>query len=420
MMALSKELTVRGHRVTFFQKPELEDRVRQHGLGFHPIGSSNHSSVEKERNQVDNGLPTSITALRSSIDRIVDEVRLSLGEMPAVLIQCGIDTLIVDEIVLAGPTVAQILGIPYFVLSTSVPLNFGWPVSYGSPLHWFAGSFWLWLRKALLEVSIVHLRGPVRWRLDGCRRRLGLGPTRTMEREFQALAHIAQLPECLDFPRSRLHDRFYYTGPLADRTLRPSVEFPWHRLDGRPLVYMSLGTTRSVLTRIFRFVAEACNILGLQLAITLGGRRIPDDLANLPGGPIVVEDAPQLELLKRAEIVVTHGGLNTVLEALMEGKPMLVLPIAYDQPAVAARLAWRGVAEVIPAGRITIHRLVSSLQRIVTTQAYRTAALGLQGQIRKVDGLKRAADLIESALEYRSGSRERACDPPGETAMTMH
>src|SRR5271169_2974312 len=96
LIALSKELTVRGHRVTFFQRQELEGRVRQQGLGFHPIDSSIRSSDVKERNEVDNSSPTSIAELRNSIDRIMDEVRSSLEELPAALIQCGVEILIVD------------------------------------------------------------------------------------------------------------------------------------------------------------------------------------------------------------------------------------------------------------------------------------------------------------------------------------
>ncbi len=118
-----------------------------------------------------------------------------------------------------------------------------------------------------------------------------------------------------------------------DENARPSIEFPWRRFDGRPLVYASLGTTRAAQPEILYFIAEACNELNLQLVISLGGRGNPEMFEDLPGRPLVVKDAPQLELLKRADIVISHGGLNTVLETLMEGKPIIAIPIAYDQPA---------------------------------------------------------------------------------------
>ena len=75
---------------------------------------------------------------------------------------------------------------------------------------------------------------------------LGLGPVREVRKSFPALAQITQLPQCLDFPRSSFPSNFYYTGPFANRAARPHVDFPWDRLDGRPIIYASLGTTRNV------------------------------------------------------------------------------------------------------------------------------------------------------------------------------
>ena len=399
LMALSGQLTARGHRVTFFQRPELESRVRQQGLEFHPIDAPKFSSLEDQRRDVSDSSRASFKALRRDMEHIVSAMKKSLRDLPPALVQCGVEVLIVDEIVLAGPTVAQILHIPYFIVSTSVPLNFGWSVSHRSLIHTSHNSPWSWIQDEWLQVSVLHLHGPVRWRLDDFRRRLGLGPIRKIHKDFPTLAHIAQLPQCLDFSRSKLPPNFHYTGPFIDDGIRSHIEFPWHRLDGRPLVYMSLGTSRAVQSTLFRLVAEACNELNLQLVITLGGRSSPESLGGLPGPPVVVRNAPQVELVKRAEIVVTHSGLNTALETLREGKPILAIPIGYDQPAVADRLAWLGVAEVLPAKELTVTRAMSSLRRLLTD---RSAALALQSKIRDVDGSQRAADVIEAALESHS------------------
>ncbi|WP_396127412.1 glycosyltransferase [Acidicapsa acidisoli] len=403
LMVLSRQLTARGHRVTFFHKPEIEVQVRQHGLEFHPIDVLKPLSVETRRNDVCNNSSSYFAALSKNIDRIADDVKKSLHEIPSALARCGVDVLIVDEIVLAGPTLAQMLDIPYFIISTSVPLSFKWSVSRRSPSCRHQRSPRVWLQDCLLQVSVLRLRGPVRWRLDDYRRKAGLGPIRRMNKDFPAVAHIAQLPECLDFPRSSLPRNFYYTGPFVDDA-RPQVEFPWHRLDGRPLVYMSLGTARAVHSTIFRLVAKACNELNLQLVITLGGRSIPESFGDLVGRPVVVKEAPQLELVKRAKIVVTHSGLNTALETLRQGKPILAIPTGYDQPAVADRLAWLGVAEVLPAEGATRDQVISSLQKLLANQSYSTAALALRGKIRNVNGAERAADLIESALERHVAS----------------
>jgi MGT family glycosyltransferase len=195
-----------------------------------------------------------------------------------------------------------------------------------------------------------------------------------------------------------LPGNFYYTGPFVDESARPYVDFPWNRLDGRPLIYASLGTAKKSQPGIFHLIAEACKGLNLQLVISLGSRGNPEDYDDLPGSPLVVVMPPQLELLKIAEIVITHGGLNTAMEALMEGKPMIAIPIAYDQSAVAARLAWLKVAEVLPANRLSAEKLRLALAKLLSNASYRTAAKELQASLRCTRGLERAANLIEGVL----------------------
>lgn len=392
-IALSRELVNRGHRVTFFQTPDLEPRVRQAGLEFVPVGRGR--SPEERRTESAGAIMSEIAALRYGVKRVVGDMGMSLRETPGALTQAGVDALIIDEIALAGPTIAQMLDLPYFLISTSVPHNFGWSVpnlSGSSP-----SSFFSRLQNSLLQLSVLEMRGPVHWRLDEFRRKAGLGPVREMGKVFPELAHIAQLPRAMDFPRSTLSN-FYYTGPFVDENARPPVDFPWDRLDGRPLIYASLGTAKNKQVEIFHLIAEASKDFDLQLVISLGGRGDPEMYGNLPGSPLVVRDAPQLELLKMAKIVITHGGLNTAMEALMEGKPMIAIPMAYDQPAVAARLEWLKVAEVLPANELSVERLRLALSKVFSNASYRNAAKELQASLHCARGLERAANLIEGAL----------------------
>ena len=342
LAALSRQLVIRGHRVTFFQNIELENRVRQFGLELSPIGRDRSS---REQSRTNNRRRSGIADLLYRIRRITDDIEMYLREAPDALTQAGIDALIIDEIAIPGPTLAQILQLPYFLVSTSVPHNFGWSVPRSmsqcdNPISYFSK-----LQNALLQVSVFRMRGPVRWKLDEYRRRFGLGPVREIQKVFPALAHIATLPECLDFPHSKLPFNFHYTGPFVDESARPPIEFPWDRLDGRPLIYVSLGTARKIQSNIFRIIAEACEGLDLQVVISLGGSRNPEIFKDLPGDPLVVREAPQLELIKIAKIVINHAGINTVLETLMEGKPMISIPIAHDQSSLAARMVWLKVAE---------------------------------------------------------------------------
>lgn len=396
LIALSKELIARGHRVTLFQHPGLEQLVRQLGLEFVPIEVPCSSALKQQHVKATrHQAATSMGEIWNRLNRITGEMGAFLREYPSAIRAAGVDILILGEISLAGPTVAEMLRLPYFIVSTSIPHNFGWE----APQTITASRSRLeCMQKELLEVSVLSMRGPIQSSLDRFRKRVGLGSIRRIGKTFPELAHITQWPQCLDTPRSGLPANFFYTGPFVDRAGRALVEFPWEQLDGRPLIYASLGTTRRGDPAIFHRIAEACTGLGLQLVISLGGRRDSMRFTSLPGNPLVVENAPQLELLKRSEIIITHAGPNTVLETLMQGKPMLALPITLDQPAVAACLERLGIAEVLSIESCSAQQIRAALVKLQSDPHYRDAAQKLQAQICSLCGLDRAANIIEEAL----------------------
>jgi MGT family glycosyltransferase len=171
-----------------------------------------------------------------------------------------------------------------------------------------------------------------------------------------------------------------------------------------------MGTLQNGVLRTFRMIAEACAGLDLQLVISLGGGQDPALLVDLPGDPIVVGYAPQLELILRSVLTITHGGLNTALEALQRGVPMVALPVTYDQPGVGARVEWWGVGHTIPLRQVTVERIRSAVRIVLDNPAYGERAAKLQSSIEAADCLNRAADLIEEAF----GASRRAV--PAEVA----
>jgi MGT family glycosyltransferase len=123
-----------------------------------------------------------------------------------------------------------------------------------------------------------------------------------------------------------------------------------------------------------------------------------DDLGPIPSNTIVVNSAPQIELLKRAALCITHAGLNTALESLAQGVPMVAIPIGYDQPGVASRIAHHGVGEFVEVEDLTVKRLSELIQRVRQDQKYYENARYFQKVIARTRGLDAAADVIERAF----------------------
>jgi len=231
------------------------------------------------------------------------------------------------------------------------------------------------------------------------RRQWGLQELRGLNDAFSKLAIITQLPEFLDFPCANRPAHIVYSGPFHDEKGRPAVNFPWERLDGRPLVYASMGTILTDLPWVFHTIAEACASMHVQLVLSLGGGELmPEDLPALPGNPLIVHYAPQIEVLRRASLVVTHAGLNTTLEALAQGIPLIAIPVVHDQPGVARRIERAGAGALVPLGQLTAKRLKKWIEKVLEDPAYRQAARKIKDAIEQGNGLEFAAKMIERVL----------------------
>ncbi len=134
------------------------------------------------------------------------------------------------------------------------------------------------------------------------------------------------------------------------------------------------------------------------MLISLGGSAKPKSLPKLAGSPLVVEYAPQLELLQKAALTITHAGMNTTLECLTNGVPMVAIPIANDQPGIAARIAWTGAGEVVPLKKVSVEKLQKAIKQVFTEDSYKQNALRLQAAIKQAGGVSRAADIIEQVV----------------------
>jgi MGT family glycosyltransferase len=164
------------------------------------------------------------------------------------------------------------------------------------------------------------------------------------------------------------------------------------------MVYASLGTLQNSREPLFRCFAEACRPLDVQLVISHGGGLTDAQAAALPGQPVVVRYAPQLELLGRASLTLTHAGLNTVLDSLAHGVPMVTVPITYEQPAIARRVEWTGAGRAVSLASIDASRLRTAVADVLGRSCYREGALRIAAAIRRAGGVGRAADIVGSTL----------------------
>jgi MGT family glycosyltransferase len=171
-------------------------------------------------------------------------------------------------------------------------------------------------------------------------------------------------------------------------------------LTDKPLIYASLGTLVNGLDDMYKHILEAVEPLeDIQVVLSVGKNIDPENLGPIPSNTIIVRSAPQMELLKRAALCITHAGLNTTLESLAHGVPMVAIPIGYDQPGVAARVAHHGTGELIEVDELTSDRLRGLIEKVLQDPSYRERAEYFQKVISGTRGLDLAADIIERAFQ---------------------
>jgi MGT family glycosyltransferase len=196
-------------------------------------------------------------------------------------------------------------------------------------------------------------------------------------------------------------DRYQFVGPSIPAGRDDAVAFPWEQLTGAPLIYVSLGTTFNQAPEFYRSCYEAFAGAPWQVALSTGGA----PAASLPSPPpnfIVREFMPQLRIMEKASVFVTHGGMNSANEGLWHGVPLIVAPQRGDQYLVAARVAQLGAGLQLLPPALQPETFRQSVETVLGDCRYRTRARELGSTLRAAGGAVRAANLIQEFEESRS------------------
>lgn len=385
--------------------------TQRSGIDFHCLGEEDPLTAELEHEFRRLGSCSSWSSMLQAGKIFGLGAKLHLKHLPSAFEAKQFDGLVIDQISAAASVVAEQESLPYVTTCSALAIRRDSRLP-PPPLPWnFRPDFWGRTRNRLAMKLISCL---YRWLAD--MKQSSVDPLRLMLAQQKSRALIAQQPEFFDFSIDSPKMAVHYTAPWhqSDRD-DGAIDFPWDRLDDRPLIYASMGTLQNNLTPVFEAMIEAVKSLPMQVVLSKGGGDFQFK-QRLPANVLVVDRAPQLRLLEKASLVITHAGLNTVLECISHGIPMLCLPVTNDQPGVAKRVEWLGLGRVIPATQVTTRKLRRELECLLTTPAFQASACRYQGLLRKKNGFEEAADLVEHHLA--AAGRPRRREPPGPRAVS--
>ncbi|OEZ98736.1 glycosyltransferase [Duganella phyllosphaerae] len=436
LAALAGELVRRGHRVTFLHRPDAAAYLGSRsahaanggmapspgigighgggciggvivpGIAFHALGADRFPSGSLEAALRRAANPGSPLGLRKVILDMAAATDMLCEELPNAIEALRIDALLGDQMEAAAGLVAEALQLPFISVACALPVNreaavplpvmpFGYDASERG-LQMVAGSTGVY----------DWIMTPHRRAIERQARRLGLSARGAMHECLSPLAQISQTIAGFDFPRQHLPASFHHVGPLrsSDGAGTRATITPLPAFDpDRPLVFASLGTLQGQRFGAFQRIARACRALDVQLlAAHCGGlsehQAKAIEHAGTPGATTVCAFAPQRAALVRANAVVTHAGLNTVMDAIATGTPMLALPIAFDQPGVAARVSHAGIGRKASARITGASALAAHLRALLNDPSYQRSLAPLSAELAQAGGTARAADIVEQAL----------------------
>jgi MGT family glycosyltransferase len=205
--------------------------------------------------------------------------------------------------------------------------------------------------------------------------------------------NLSVYPDATDYLRSR---------PLAStwHRLESSVrdtEEPWRVPEGLrggegSLIYLSLGSLGSADVGLMRRLVDVLSRTPHRYVVSKGPRADEFDLPDNMWGEARV---PQTSILPEVDLVITHGGNNTVTESLHFGKPMVVLPLFWDQYDNAQRMDELGFGVRLATYDFVDEELIAAVDGLLSDDVLRASMDALGERIRDTDGTRRAADLIE-------------------------
>jgi len=399
--ALAVALIDRGHSVSWLGPAGVLRQIGDPGIRRCEVGSTRWPADWTQDIVNRAARPGSPWGLRRVIQDMGDHTETLCDEGRQILRQICADALIVDEMEAAGALLGNALGLPWISVACALPLarepRVPLPV-----MHWgLAADTRALHRNAVSERIHDWLMGPHATRVKKLCALLEVPPRTSLVDGLSPWLQLSQTTAEFDFPRAHAPRQLRHVGPLRHQRPADLPDLPWDAQDdATPFVFASLGTLQGWRFGLFKRIALACRSIGAHLLLAHCGRLNEAQCKALEraGATWVTDFAPQRAALARADVCITHAGLNTVLDALEAGTPVLALPIAFDQPGVAARAVHAGVGLSLLPAFTTAASIAGALQRLLDEPSFRDRAAALSTSVAAAGGTHAAVDAIEMAL----------------------
>jgi MGT family glycosyltransferase len=368
-LPLVKELISRGEEVIYFSTDEYKNRIEEMGATFISYGQEFDLFLKEYR-------PTGNHPFFTLIEYIL---RMQECTVPIILKKLkgiSIDYVIHDAMFGGGKFIAKKLHLPAICSCTSFAVN-NLPV----PPFMLTPGYHPQLDKLYDKLEEIKNQ----WGDNS----LDINDL-FFEKEELNLVYTSKLFQ----PESEKFDETYkFVGPLIQEE-SDTFDFTFPNLETRKIIYISLGTINNNYVSFYRSCFEAFQKTDYNVIMSVGNKINISELGMIPDNFIVKNFVPQIFVLKTADAFISHGGLNSVSEALLFEVPVIAIPSMNDQPAVTKQLTSLGAGIGLKMDDITPNLLRESVNQLINQKEYKLACKRIRDSFINAGGQKEAANCI--------------------------
>jgi MGT family glycosyltransferase len=322
------------------------------------------------------------------------------NELPDIIHRENIDFIVCDQLEAAVALVADFLEIPFITVcnAMAIVMDITIPPFFVSWDYKITGKR-LEINEAFYKVADYILKHDTR-ALEEWRQKWGLPEREGMKRYFahSEVATLCQQTRLIEFPLTEINDEWYYCGPFRNNNLLKYSHPPIPR-DSIKNVYISLGSILGSKYRLLNKCAKACKSLGLRPIIAHAGLLKERRIRKLQRIALIFDYVRQPDIFNECEILISHCGLNTALDALSYGRPIIAIPFGIEQGSIATKLERAGCGVILK--RPTKRKIKNALSEILSKPHYIKNAQNIRDEIHSAGGTDKAVEVIYENIQKK-------------------
>ena len=188
---------------------------------------------------------------------------------------------------------------------------------------------------------------------------------------------------------------------IVDRNDKNDI--PFNEIKNK-IIYVSLGIIFNNSLKFFKNCIEAFKNTDVTVIMSIGKTLKKEQLGKISNNFYVYNFVPQIEVLKRTDLFITHGGMNSTSEAMYFGVPLIVVPQVANQPIVEKRIEDLELGRVINKNNISSNIIRNYANEILNDDRYKDNMMKMRTKVRQAGGENRAVELINDLLKEKLGS----------------